>query len=139
MDQGQQLPTAAEIGEITALVAETMFAQKFAQRDGWAQPPADGKRSVAVQLKLGSTPSYTLRGRFQAAEAPRDGGRQSAAELSELLNIVAGQIKSRFCLAWDIGLPEAVAAEAKSIEGQRRQVCLEAKQGEAFLWIELCG
>lgn len=136
MNSQQEIPTGRELGDIVNLVAESMFERHFVLHDDFGEA-AHRDTANGVQLPLQGDKRYYLRGCWHTSSDPKVRGERALAELGEMLNIVAGQIKSQFMLSWEIGLPQQWAAGEQGAAKELRGLWLQTQEGDGFLWVEL--
>ena len=111
------IPSVQDLEEIVCFVASTMFQEAF----GTSQAAKDDSLNVGVQMEMAGVPTWVLYARWSTKvplsfleDDKANAANRAALEVSaakELLNVVAGQLKSKYASDHTLGLPALVDAQ----------------------------
>lgn len=146
-----KLPAPEALAAMVSSVTETMFGMSFAlQPDAAPTPwkdepswrtvllPTIGARPVTVAVAADEPGARVLGSRMFGCEPTAVDRSMADDSLSELANIIAGQVKTSMGLDQHLGLPEILTHEARTARlGDRvwRAATLQSGAERAQVWV----
>lgn len=142
------MPSPQILASLVSTVTETMFGMSFAIAKDDAQPwgnapawrtvvlPIPGRHPIQVAIASNDAGAAVLGGAMFSCELAAVDDSMKDDSLSELANIVAGQIKSVLGLDQALGLPKLVPAESMSSHAWHGAT-LNTSTQQAQVWVAI--
>lgn len=142
-----QLPSPQALASMVTNVTQTMFGIKFALDGGMpvghpltpraAILPVPGPRHLTVAIAADDVACRTLAAAMFYCEPVAVDASMIGDALSEMANIVAGQIKSALALDQALGLPRHIEDATALMADESRWRCARLSRGDtqAVVWV----